>query len=139
MKNKILKLMKESHFCVLSTVNNAGQPESALIGFSQNDNLELVFGCNMKSRKYQNLKTHPDVSAVVSQPEKRLTVQYEGHASLLQESKKDNVLKKHFDKLPFAKKYLDQPGQAWFKVVPKWIRYSDYSSDPAFIDEMRFA
>ncbi len=137
MKEKILGTMKTCQFCVVSTVASSGQPQSALVGFSENEELELTFGTSKKSRKYKNLLKEPRVAVVFGKKDQLLTIQYEGTAKVLKGDDLHKRLNLHFQKLPFFKNYLD-PDQVWFKIHPSWIRYSDSSSHPATIQELRF-
>jgi general stress protein 26 len=137
MKEKVLELMKRNSFCVLSSVNMKVQPESSLVGFSENEKFEIVFECSNLSRKYQNILKNPHIALVVSEPENKLTVQYEGIAREFSPAKEKQLISQFLEKRPFARKFLDREDIKWFHVKPKWMRYSDYNKKPVVIEEMR--
>ena len=63
-KQFIRDFMHNHQYCVVSTVDSQGKPESALVAFSENDVLELIFGTAANSRKYKNLLQNPAISVV---------------------------------------------------------------------------
>ena len=136
-KKKILDFLNGLLLGVLSTVNEQNKPESAVMGFGVMDNLELFFGTNNFSRKYKNLKSHPNISFVIGW-DNDVTVQYEGVASEFTNNSVEAYKRIYFMKNPEAKKYEKYPGQTFFKVIPKWIRYSDLSEDPGEVFEVTF-
>ena len=50
---------------VIATVGENGEPEAALIGFGQTDDLTLVIGMSGKSRKYKNIMGNPKLALVI--------------------------------------------------------------------------
>lgn len=135
---KIYEFIKGHDLAVLSTVTHDFLPQSAVVGFSERPNLELVFGTSSKSRKYQNLLKNPRVSMVIGW-DKGKTVQYEGEAVELKgETERQEAINIHLSKIPSAAKYLSDSEEAIFKVVPKWVKYSDLSVDPWDVIELRF-
>jgi len=137
MKDKVLELLKVNNHCVISSVNSAGTPESALVGFSEDDDLVIVIGTQKDSRKYSNISSNPQVSIVVADEEKNLEVQYEGEARIVAAEELGDRLNIHFEKLPTAGRRLSDPNQAWVKVEPHWIRFVDASTSPISYEEMR--
>ena len=129
--------MKRNDYCVIATDSKGGAPESALIGFSENDKFEIVFECSNLSRKYKNLLRHPHISLVISEPDKKLTVQYEGMAKEISPVNESHRINQFLQKRPYARKFLDREDIKWFLVKPKWLRYSDYDQQPVVIEETR--
>lgn len=134
MKGKTLRLMEKNDYCVLSTVSSSGQPQSALVGFSNDSNFVLTIGTGNDTRKWRNIISNPKVSIVVT--EGKVTVQYEGTAAPLEGEELKQRKAAHFAKLPGAKKYESDPSQAYLKIVPTWVRYTDTSQDPQLVGEM---
>jgi general stress protein 26 len=135
-KEQILKILKDNLHTVIGTVNANRDPETAVIAFVQKDNLEILFGTSNKSRKYQNLKNNPRASFTVGWDSSE-TVQYEGLVEELTQSAELEEWKAIFAaKNPTAKKFEADPEQRYFKVSPKWIRYSDLSTDPITMFEI---
>src|SRR3982750_3421694 len=79
----ILEFLKTQPMAAISTIAPESlQPESALIAFTQTDELEIIFETFLDTRKWRNLQQNPHVSLVIGWDTKRyLTVQYEGVAA----------------------------------------------------------
>ena len=120
---------------VVSSVNTAGDPESAIIGIAVNKDLEIVFDTVVSSRKYTNLLQHTKVSLVIGW-DNETTVQYEGIAKLLGES--DQQLRElYYASYPDGReRAATWPGLSYFKVTPHWIRYSNFNN-PQVIEELQ--
>ena len=138
MKDKVLKLMASNIHCVISTLSPESEPQSALVGFSEDEQLCLVIGTSRDSRKHRNISAHPQVSIVVADEQRKLEVQYEGEAKVLSPSQLGDRLKLHFKKLPTTEKRLQDPNQVWINISPVWVRYVDASVSPVKYEEMSF-
>ena len=68
----------------------------------------------------------------------KITVQYEGKVSELDDKELVNFKEIYFQKTPSAKKYETHPDQAYLKINPTWIRYIDYNTNPETIFEITF-
>jgi len=139
MKEKSLELMSNSSHCVASTLGPNGNPQSALVGFSEDKDLGIVIGTYRDSRKLQNILKNPQIAIVIADEQRKLEIQYEGLASIVTISELGSRLDEHFHKLPAAKKRLNDPNQAWIKVAPIWVRFVDASQSPIKYEEMSFA
>src|ERR1043165_425319 len=64
---------------VIATVNEDGDPESAVIGIAVTKELEIIFDTVRSSRKYHNLLKRPRASFVIGWDDES-TIQYEGTA-----------------------------------------------------------
>lgn len=133
----VYEFIKNHKIAVLSTVTSDFLPQSAVVGISVQDNLELLFGTINTSRKWVNLQKNPKVSLVIGW-EGGKTVQYEGEAFELSNGDRVEALKNHFASVPSLAKFVSEKEAAIFKIKPKWLRYSDSSKDPAFIIELSF-
>lgn len=135
---KIYEFIKTHDLAVLSTVTSDVLPQSAVVGFAENENLELFFGTSSEARKYTNLKKNPRVAIVIGWDQGK-TVQYEGEALELQDEKvRQEAINMYLSKTPSAAKFLSDSKEAIFKVVPKWIKYTDLSVDPWNVIELKF-
>ncbi len=123
-------------FCVVSTVGDGGAPESALVAFSESDGLEIAFGTFVDSRKFRNIGRDPRVSIVVSGDDK--TVQLEGTARVAAGDEAERVRAQHLAKNPSAKKYAYDSRESFVIVAPRWLRYTDFTTDPDTVEELRF-
>ena len=127
-KKELIAYISARHFTVISTFGKE-YPQSACIEFG-NDGLTLIFDTNRNSRKYKNILEYPKVSLVIGWENER-TVQYEGVATLLGDGPELKRLKDaYFKKSPAAQKWESTAGNAYFKVEPVWIRYTDLNTTP---------
>lgn len=136
-KKDVLDFIKKQKLAVLSTVNKDNKPESAVLEFGETDNFEIIVDMYNTSRKYKNMQTNPIVSLVIGWDE-NITVQYEGVASELFDEEKLKYQLIYWAKNPKAKRWAKREGIVYFKITPKWIRYSDLNSHPWKISEFNF-
>jgi general stress protein 26 len=123
MKDKMLAFLTERKFCVISTVDPNGRPESAFVAFT-NDGLDLFIGTSSKSRKYANLTVNPSVAVVVA--DESGEVQYEGQATIVDQQNYSEVEEKHLSQIPGSDKYRNDPTQEYIHITPTWIRYIEH-------------
>lgn len=136
--SKLRKINDYFHKCPLAVISTIDESQnnstSALIAFAQNDDLELYFMTFVDSRKYVNLQNNQSVSLVIGFD--YTTVQYEGIACALRETAiKEALYAFSLKETPCSSDFLNDPRARFFKIVPKWIRYSDYTICPAEIFE----
>lgn len=133
---KINDFLQKCPLAVISTIDTFNcSGESALIAFTQNDELELYFMTFIDSRKYLNLQNNCKVSLVIGFG--YTTIQYEGMAhQLKEEAVKEALHAFSIKETPCTPDFLNNPRATFFKIMPKWIRYSDYSICPAEILEI---
>ena len=126
------------HKRTLTVISTFGDdyPESAVIEYGDSG-FELIFDTKSATRKYANLVRNPKASFVIGW-EDRETVRYEGEAVLLEGSELEQYKQIYFSKIPDAKKWQHEKSIVYFKVTPRWIRYSDLSTTPWTIKELRF-
>ena len=123
---------------VVSTVHQNNTSESAVVEFAETEDLEIIFDTLHPSyRKYKNLKNNPSISFVIGWDEDK-TVQYEGIATEIEGDEKEQAKQVYFKKNPEAEKWDSNPEIKYFKVTPKWVRYSDYSQKPYKIIVLNF-
>lgn len=133
---KIRSHFNNNPLAVISTTDELRkQSESALIAFTQNNDLELYFMTFVDSRKFANLQTNQSVSLVIGFD--YTTLQYEGVAYVLTDLAVEEALHAFSEKnTPCSHEFLNDSRARFFKVIPRWIRYSDYAVFPAEIFEM---
>src|SRR5258708_27887235 len=108
---------------VLSTVAEAGSPQSALVGIAVTPTLEIVFDTVKSSRKYPNLVARPRCSFAIGWAGEQ-TVQYEGEAVQLTGADLKRCQEVYFRAWPDGPARLAWAGIVYFVVRPTWIRYS---------------
>lgn len=128
-KRLILGFVKKHKIGVIATVGPDNKPEAAVIEFGETNDLELIFDAFENSRKAQNIKQNNQVAFVIGWDED-ITVQYEGEAFELRDDEFEKYQKIYLAKNPAVAKWEKVNGIKFFKVVPKWIRYSDLNVDP---------
>jgi len=136
-KGMILNFIKKHTLAVLATTAPNGKPEASVIEFSERDNFELIFDTFSTFRKYKNLKRNASVAVVIGWDD-NITVQYEGVVEELSGKELQECVKVHIAKCPDTKKFVNQKNIKFFKIIPKWIRYSDLNVDPWKVFEVNF-
>lgn len=138
MKDLVYQFIKQNSLGVVSTINMANQPESALIGIAVSINLEIIFDTVKTSRKYNNLVNTPNVSLVIGW-DNETTLQYEGTAEVLEDgSDAENLKEIYYRAFPDGRERAETwPGLVHIKVTPQWLRYSNFN-EPQLIHEMVF-
>ena len=133
----ILEFIKKHTLATIATVDSSDSPQAAVLEFSETDNLELIFDTFSTYRKYINIQNNPKVALVIGW-DNDITVQYEGIAFELKGDEIKKYQNIHVAKLPKAKKFVDMDVVRYFKVTPKWIRYSDLSVNPWNVFEVNY-
>ena len=136
-KEKILSLFKRNEFGVLATNSESGSPESAVMAFSETDDLCIVFGSFKDTRKNKNIAKDPHVSVVIGY-ENSTSVQFEGVATAVEGGEREILEEAHCQKNDGSQMFRNDLRQEYFKVVPTWIRYSNFSVDPQEVWEIDF-
>jgi len=140
-KTTVLNFLKEQPMATISTVaKGSNQPESALIAFTQTQDLEIVFESFIDTRKWRNLKTNPYVAFVIGwDTNKHITVQYEGIATPIPGSEAEKYIQLFLVKdTPCTEKFLRDPRVQLYKATPVWVRYSDYTMNVPKVIEIDF-
>jgi pyridoxine/pyridoxamine 5'-phosphate oxidase len=136
-KSEILRFMNKQQLMVLSTAGSAGALESAVVGFGQTDDCQLIFGTSARSRKAHNLQANPRIAAVIGW-DIAGTLQYEGTARLLAGDEALRYSEMYFTKTPSSRKYQEDPDEIFFLVTPAWMRFSEEVSGEWLTTEITF-
>jgi pyridoxine/pyridoxamine 5'-phosphate oxidase len=136
-KTELYNFLTIQSLGVVSYSSSNSTPQSALVAFAVNPELELVFDTVQSSRKYPSLVAKPACSFVIGW-QGETTVQYEGIAQELTGADLDKYKKVYFARFADAPERQSWPGIAYFVVRPKWIRFSDYDQQPPRIEEIRW-
>jgi len=134
----VYNFLKSQPLATVSIVNEDGNPESALVGFGEKEDLTLIIGTNKSTRKYKNILKNPKVALAIGFGNEMITVQYEGIAEFMPDDEEGGYKKLYYAKNPSAQKYESDVGQTYFKIIPKWIRYTDFNKEPEEIFEITF-
>jgi uncharacterized pyridoxamine 5'-phosphate oxidase family protein len=137
-KEFLYNFIQQNKFAVLSTISKDNQPQSACVGIAVNPDLKLVFDTTSDSRKFKNLENNPNVSFVIGW-ENGQTIQYEGTATNFGKNKFPELLKIYLEAFPDGVDRKENwKSITYFVVEPKWLRFSDFNTEPPKINEMNF-
>lgn len=138
----VLDFLKNQPMATISTVApGPARPESALIAFTQTEDLEIIFESFVETRKSVNLANNPRVALVIGwDGDVHITVQYEGIAKVIPDSEKEKYIQLFLKKdTPCTENFLRDPRALFYRVRPTWIRYSDYTNDKPQIIELNYS
>ncbi|HSX01392.1 MAG TPA: pyridoxamine 5'-phosphate oxidase family protein [Candidatus Saccharimonas sp.] len=140
--DKVLAFLGTQKLAVIATGGGPERsPESALVAFTEDDQLRLYFQTGHHTRKAQNLATNPRVSLVIGLTLGDLvTVQYEGLAEQLVRAADLDYCKRRFvaKDSPTTDYYFNHPTAIFFRVTPTWIGCSDYRAAKPVVFELFF-
>lgn len=127
---ELVAFLRSERFGVVSTVNRAGAPESALVGIAVSDELELVFDTDATTRKITNLRANPHVAVVVGGwGNREQTAQLAGIAD---ERVDDRLREVYYAAWPDGRTRT----ALHVRVRVTWARFSDFDARPAVIVEV---
>src|ERR1700727_4075285 len=126
---EILDIAKTKRSLVVSTVNESGAPEAALMGFALTPANEVVFDTLSTSRKAVNLARNPAAALVIGWDD-NVSLQIEGVARRPVGEALASAKAAYFGEWPDVRARENWPNIAYVVVRPKWIRYSHYSGAP---------
>jgi pyridoxine/pyridoxamine 5'-phosphate oxidase len=133
---EVFDIAKRKRFLVVSTVNESGAPEAALMGFAVTDENEIVFDTLASSRKVVNLADNPAAALVIGWDDD-ISLQIEGLARRLVGDDLASAKAAYFRQWPDGRARETWPDIAYVVVKPKWIRYSNYAAGPPVVEEFR--
>ena len=134
-RQQLYEFIQRHKLGVLATISENRLPEAAVVGIAVTTELELVFDTLGKSRKSQNLRRNRQIAFVVGWDEE-ITVQYEGEADEPQGGELDRCKQVYFANWPDGVARQWWPDITYFRVRPKWIRYSDFNKTPVEVEEL---
>jgi hypothetical protein len=139
-QREILEFVRGYSLAVQASVSASTAPQAAVVGFVATDEFELFFDTLASTRKAGNLRTNARIAFVIGgfvTGDER-TVQYEGIADEPSGPELDRLKALYFRRFPDGPERQQWPGITYFRVRPRWIRYSDYNTSPAEIVEFTF-
>jgi pyridoxine/pyridoxamine 5'-phosphate oxidase len=126
---EVFDIAKTNRYLVVSTVNESGAPEAALMGFALTQAKEVVFDTLSTSRKAVNLARNPAAALVIGWDE-NVSLQIEGVARRPVGEDLASAKAAYFGQWPDGRARENWANIAYVVVQPKWIRYSNYSGAP---------
>jgi pyridoxine/pyridoxamine 5'-phosphate oxidase len=131
----LLAFAKAQKLAVISTIAPGGVPHGAVVGVAVTDDFELVFDTLNTTRKWANLKANPSIAVTLGWDAE--TLQLEGAAEELSDAALAPYQELYFSIWPDGSDRLSWPGITYFKVTPRWMRYSDFRPTPPRIVELK--
>ena len=134
---ELLAFMRTHRVAVQASVTPAAAPQAAVVGIAITDRFEVVFDTLGSSRKAHNLRANPSIALVMGglMPGDERTVQYEGDADEPDGAERERLAAEYYVVYPDGRDRLSWPGLTYFRVRPRWIRYSDFGQAPPLIAE----
>jgi len=133
-KTEVLDFLRSHRYAVQATVTEQGLPQAALVAFVVTDELELFFDTFASTRKAKNLARSPHLALVIGgQAGDQRTVQYEGGVDSPTGEELENLKNAYFAVHPDGLHRSRLPGIRYFRVRPRWIRYTNFNAAPAQI------
>ena len=134
-KEGLLDFMRGYRYGVEASHTPEGPPEAALVGFVVNKRFELFFDCFDSTRKVTNLRRNPRIAFVIGghEPSDERTVQYEGEVDIPTGAELEYLKNEYFAVHPDGLRRSKLPQITYFRVRPRWIRYTNLNVVPAQI------
>lgn len=126
----LVEFMRQQPWAVQATVSDSQSPQAAVIGVAITDRGELFFDTLSGSRKCCNLRERPEIAVVIGWDDAR-TVQYEGVADEPTGEELEDLLALYFERFPDGRARQSWPDIAYFRVRPRWMRFSDFRGPEA--------
>jgi len=136
-KTELFDFIRAHRYGVVSSRNADGAPQSALVGIAVSPALEIYFDTTGDTRKAANLRRDPRIAIVIGW-ENEQSVQYEGVADEPKGAELVALKSIYFAAWPDGPSRESWPGITWFRVRPRWIRFSDFNRKTDVVRELSF-
>ncbi len=134
---EILAFMQRQKLAVQASVTAAGRPQAAVVGVVTSDALQVFFDTLEDTRKCENLRRDPEIALVLGWDlAEGITVQLEGVADEPEHEELAEWKARYFAAFPDGAARQSWPGITYFRVRPRWIRFSDFSGASPRIVEL---
>jgi PPOX class probable F420-dependent enzyme len=136
-RRELIDFVRTCALGVIASRGPDGSPQAALVGIAATDEGEFVFDCSRGSRKYANIERDPAVALVVGWDDE-VTVQVEGSAQILGGADLERCKTAYFEQYPDGQQRAASPETVHIRVIPRWLRYSDYRPETFGSSETQF-
>src|SRR5215472_5077170 len=136
-RSELLAYMRSHTLAVIATIGPRG-PQGALVGVATTVDFGMVFDTVSDSRKHENLTRDPRICVTFSGPGEK-TLQYEGHALAVSTTAPADAIYReaYYAAWPEGRDRLEWPRLIYWRIVPRWARFSDFDRGP-LIQEFEF-
>ncbi len=124
-RSELIEFVRARGLGVIASRGPDGCPQAALVGIAATDQGEIVFDCSRRSRKYSNIERDTAVALVVGWNDE-VTVQVEGTAQILSGTDLERCKAAYFEQYPDGLDRAASPEIAHIRLIPRWLRHSDY-------------
>ncbi len=124
----VVVFLQGCRYAVVASRAADGAPQSAVVGIATSPSGEVIFDTLGDTRKAANLRRDPRVSVTAWSGER--TVQLDGRADEPAGEARQRALDVYFGPFPDGRERLDWKGITHFRVVPYWVRWSDFEAKP---------
>jgi general stress protein 26 len=134
-KSEVLAYMRQARYAVIATIGADGRPQAALMGIATTNDLEIVFDTLTTSRKHANLTRDNRIAVTFSGPDEQ-TLQVEGIAVPVSVagSADYEFREAYYAVWPAGRERTSTPELTYWRVKPRWARYSDYARGPLVVE-----
>ena len=132
---ELVTFLRRHKLAVQASVSAGGAPQAAVVGVAISDALEIIFDTLESTRKYQNLQREPRIALVIGWDHEQ-TAQIEGVVDFPTGAELERIRAEYFVPYPDGRERLGWPGITHARVRPTWLRFSDYTREPALIVEL---
>jgi len=136
----VLAFMRIHSIGVQASVSPLGAAQAAVVGFIVTDAFEIIFDTVDTTRKVVNLRRNAHCAFVIggTMNGDERTVQYEGIADEPAGADLEYLKQLYFVRFPDGPDRQQLPGLTYFRVRPRWLRFSDFNQSPPAIVEFSF-
>ncbi|MEJ1967248.1 MAG: pyridoxamine 5'-phosphate oxidase family protein [Rhizomicrobium sp.] len=135
--DELYDFIRRRRYGVVSSADAGGAPQAALVGIAVTPALEICFDTMAATRKAANLRRDPRIALVIGWDNEQ-SVQYEGVADEPEGEALAALKKVYFAAWPDGPCRESWPGITWFRVRPRWIRFSDFNRADGVVREIAF-
>jgi len=136
-KADVYAFIARQRYGVVATTGADGQAQSALVGIAVSPELEIYFDTLGDTRKAKNLRRDPRISLVIGWDNEQ-SVQLEGIADEPKGAELVALKRIYYATWPDGPARESWPGITWFRVRPRWLRFSDFNRAEDVVRELTF-
>ena len=135
-KAEIYEFIARHRYGVVATSHEDGSSQSALVGIAVSPELEIHFDTVGDTRKAKNLRRDPRISIVIGWDNEQ-SVQLEGTADEPKGANLAALKLVYYAAWPDGPTRESWPGITWFRVRPRWVRFSDFNRTDGAVRDLR--
>jgi pyridoxine/pyridoxamine 5'-phosphate oxidase len=135
-RDEVLAFLQSRRCGVIATATPDGRPEAALVDIATTAAGEIVFETTSATRKFANLGNNPRAALVAGWDDEQ-TLQIDGIVDMLAGSELARLRDFYLSVFPQKASHPNWPGNHYFRLRPRWMRFSDYHM-PRAVEEFRF-